>query len=340
MIWGGSSTCDHKWNYDHRTIRHGKSEASTIKSSDNEKHVEQVTEVTFGNCKLCNAFLGELGQEPHYQQFIKHLYQVFMELKRVLRDDGQLWINLGDTRYGSGGWGSGSLTSTKRNPTRARHNAFASVLTGNDYLNKCMLLIPTRFAEMMVDLGGWYLRNIVVWKSTNKMPESCNDRFSSKWEHFLFFTKKPQYYSNLDRVKIPSKSYPTDKRYQKKERKQYKGKSKETSRLILSPEMVNPGDVWTIKTANYKGAHYSTFPLELPEIPIKFSCPPNGGKVLDPFLGSGSTAIVAKKLGYNYTGIELNGEYVQQAIDRFNSKGNIRLVYGKDLRKLFHRRKR
>jgi len=337
QIWGEDKLCNHKWKWDIRKVRHGKSEWSTIRHKGADKHTEQVQEVKYATCEHCKAWLGELGQEPKYEMFIENLFQIFMEIGRILKPKGQLWINLGDTYYGSGGWGKHKLTGKGDTLTkRSKQTRFQTILSGKDYKHKCLMLIPTRLAEKLIDDGGFYLRNLNIWHSTNRMPESCKDRFTNRYEFFMFFTKQKKYYSNLDSVKVPSKTYPIDKRSQKGKRIQYEGKSQKTSEWMPSPELVNCGDVWTFPSASYGDQHFATYPEALIERPIKFGCPKNG-IVLDPFLGSGTTAIVAKKHGRRFIGIELNSEYVEQARARFQLKENLQFMHGKNIKKLFQR---
>lgn len=184
---------------------------------------------------------------------------------------------------------------------------------------KSSLLIPERFAIMCVDELGLILRNHIVWAAPNKMPESCQDRFSKKWESVFMLTKSPKYYFDLDAVKIASITYETDKRCSALERArmkgyktklQYNGKSQKTSEFLASRPYCNPSDVWSINTRPSAIKHFAMWPEALVRRMILCSTKP-GDIVLDPFCGSATTLRVADELNRIGKGIDLGYQDIQ-----------------------------
>lgn len=340
VIWDDDPNCNHKWDKGKRVLRYGKSKASTIRHKGTDKHAETQVELEYALCSWCGAFKGELGQELDYRDFVRHLYQVFMEVKRVLKDDGQFWLNMGDSYAGSGGWGKHILHPDRGTiDTSTKRDRFPTILTGQDYQDKCLMMIPTRLVEQMIDDGGWILRNMNIWHIPNKKPSSAQDRLSNKYEFLFLLTKKKHYTSYLDAIKIPSETYIEDKRSQVGKRIIYDGKSKKTSTYLPSQQYANPGDVWTFPSATLSLGHFASFPESLIERTILFGSK-KGDIVFDPFIGSGTVAIVSKKLQRHYVGIELNPEYIEIAKQRFAMKGNLQVMHGKNVKQLFRRKKK
>lgn len=243
-------------------------------------------------CTHCNAWRGELGAEPDYDLYINHLCSIFDEVQRVLKPTGTCWINLGDIY----------------NPK-----------------NKSLLLIPTKFADEMIN-HGWILRNTIIWHKPNAMPHSVKDRFTVDFEYLFFFVKSQKYYFEQQFEPIQESTLKKAKSKVNDNKSHfYQGMSKHNyekfqQRILYDPTYKgrNKRSVWNISTVPFKGAHVATYPPKLIEIPIKAGCPKNG-IVLDPFMGSGTTAVVAKKLHRNYIGIELNPEYIKMAEGRINN---------------------
>ena len=225
---------------------------------------------------------GQLGKESTFQEYITKLCDIFDEVKRVLKNDGTCWVVIGDSYGGTAD--KGNYVDPK-NPLG--RNAQSESLTKN-VTPKCLLQIPSRFAIEMTN-RGWILRNELIWHKPNVMPSSVKDRFSVDYEKLLFFSKSKKYY--FEQQKEPMKT--TD----------------------INPLMRNMRCVWNINTQPFKGHHFATFPEKLVETPIKAGTK-KGGIVLDIFMGSGTTGVVAKKLGRNYIGIELNEKYVEMAEKR------------------------
>ena len=243
--------------------------------------------------------IGEIGSEETPEKYANLLAEFFESFRDYLKDEGNMFINLGDTFFGSGAgaWkkyidDDGNITQTQKDrkekyytlkPLQPRIKQ-----NGKLYQNKQLLLIPSRFAIAMQD-SGWILRDDIIWHKPNRIPASVKDRFNNTYEHVFHFTKSKKYYFDLDAVKIPR---------------------------IDGQGTKNPGDVWSIKTQSLSGDHTATFPEELVDPCIRSGCP-EGGIVLDPFLGTGTTWIVAHRLKRNCYGFEINGEYMKYAVSRF-----------------------
>lgn len=299
---------------------------------------------------------GQLGLEPTFQEYISKLVEIFDEAKRVLKKDGTCWVNLGDTYSGSGrgAGGDGSqkeswvftekeerkcLNCGKTFTGRKFQNYCSSACSGVDNTkrtnkgllpNKSLCNIPSRFAIAMQD-RGWTLRNEIIWQKPNAMPSSVTDRFTIDYEKIFFFVKSTKYYFNQ-----PKEPMVTDQVASQSTRKY----SRETSTLPSNKKQDNVGrndytgfndrytppenlmrhkrTVWTINTEASSIEHFAMFPNELVETMIEAGCKPNG-TVLDMFLGSGTTAIVAKSLNRDYVGIEINTKYAKIAEERLKT---------------------
>ncbi len=223
---------------------------------------------------------GQLGLENTLPQFLNHLVAVFNEVKRVLRDDGTLWLNIGDG-YTSGN--RGYRASDKKNPARAmtvRPN------TPEGLKPKDLQGIPWRLAFALQE-DGWYLRSDIVWNKPNAMPESVKDRPTRAHEYLFMFTKSERYYYDYEAAK----------------------------ELGNNNKLRNRRSVWNIPTQGFPGAHFATFPTKLIEPCILASTKPKG-YVLDPFFGSGTVGVSCLEQNRKYIGIELNPDYVALAANR------------------------
>ena len=228
---------------------------------------------------------GQIGSESTPAEFVAALVAVFREARRVLADDGTLWLNLGDS-YASSAKGSGG--------------------TGKNLLG-----IPWRVAFALQD-DGWILRNDIIWHKPNAMPESVTDRLSNRHEHLFMLSKSPRYWFDLDSIREPHVSEPG--------REGVNALRGQGAIRPLGPNSGayseggrNPGDVWSIATQPFTGAHFATFPVALPERAIQAGCKP-GGTVLDPFSGSGTTGLAAARHGRRYVGIDLSADYLDLSL--------------------------
>tara|TARA_Y100000361_G_scaffold59576_1_gene52173 strand:+ start:2145 stop:2981 length:837 start_codon:yes stop_codon:yes gene_type:complete len=227
---------------------------------------------------------GQIGQEESPEQFVKELVTTFSELKRVLKKDGTFWLNLGDTYFGAKGGHWDSSNSITNSETGTNYRMSRAAPPPHPYLKtKDLVGIPWRVA-FGLQQDGWYLRNDIIWHKPNPMPEAVNCRCAKSHEHIFLLSKSPNYYFDAKAIAEPSMD-------------------------VNNPNATKVRkDVWTLNTSTYKGAHFAVFPMDIPELCIKAGSR-EGDIVLDPFMGSGTTAVVAKRLSRRWIGIELNPEY-------------------------------
>jgi DNA modification methylase len=259
---------------------------------------------------------GQVGREKTPEEYIEKLLIIFRELKRVLKDTGSFYLNLGDTYIGTGNCRAKSWK-----------------------IQKQLALIPARVAIAIQD-DGWILRNDICWYKPNGLPSSVKDRLTCRWEHIFHFVKQRKYYYNLDAIREPLKAS-TIKRIRNRVKlhertgRPFTEKSKyftadcsqfgangflsgKSLGRFLNLKGSNPGDFWAISVKPLSMAHFAVYPEELCIRPIKSSCPP-GGIVFDMFSGSGTTLVVAKKLGRRFIGCDLNHDYVRIARRRLKA---------------------
>jgi len=241
---------------------------------------------------------GQMGLEETPEQYIQNMMDVFREVKRVLRDDGTLWLNLGDSYAGSGKgrWGDGKSYATGKQATSKGSTGGILVKTHTpDLKPKDLIGIPWRVA-LALQADGWYLRQDIIWHKPNPMPESVRDRCTKAHEYIFLLSKSSKYYYDCDGIKEPCKSSNND-----------------------AYTMANKRSVWTVTAKPFKGAHFATYPQDLIKPCIIAGCPEDG-VVLDPFGGSGTTSIVAEKLKRNSIMCELNPTYGKLAEERIISE--------------------
>lgn len=273
---------------------------------------------------------GQLGLEPTIYEFVEKMMTVFGEVFRVLKPEGTLWLNLGDS-YNSGLPGS---RNPKRWPKQSRNDHKPSSKPMQPELKvKDLCGIPWRVA-FALQASGWYLRQDIIWHKPNPMPESVRDRCTKAHEYIFLMSKNKKYYYDCDAIKEeavesnasrPRMGQGPNTQYNQKRRDQDRAGSygehgsikheasnagTKTKRFGSDPEMRNKRDVWTVPLAPFPEAHFATFPPALIEPCILAGCP-EGGLVLDPFMGSGTTAMVAYENRRNHIGCELNPEYIK-----------------------------
>lgn len=247
---------------------------------------------------------GQLGLEYTTKEFIQSLFDIFHEVKRVLKNEGSLWINIRDT-YSKG-------------------------IRKCGVKNKSLCMIPERLIIELLD-DGWILRNDIIWHKPNAMPDSCKNRFTVDYEHIYFLTKIDKgYYFNTQYEPFVSNHHTKtiEKENSKRMRLAKTGiahHGTNNSTLNDPSKWSDKGRIkrttWSIPVKPCKEAHFAVFPMELIETPIDAGCPLNG-VVLDPFMGSGTTGLVAKNKNRNYIGIELNEEYIDIAKKRIEGENN------------------
>jgi len=263
----------------------------------------------------------QIGVEPTPDEYVNRLLVIFKEIRRVLKPTGTCWVNLADTYAGS--WGQFSNVVDPLLPNRYPKPKAGQASAPNRFYPgvpiKSLCLVPERFVIAMVQ-AGWTLRNRIVWHKPNHMPTSVKDRFACSWEYLYLFSQARKYHFDLDAVRVPHRSRP---RYPRPQTVSRLSPALNGSRLPprrddvqgMHPKGKNPGDCWDIPTKGFASSHYAVYPERLCERPILAGCPPNG-IVLDPFMGVGTTAVVAKRLGRRYIGIELNADYLKIARER------------------------
>jgi site-specific DNA-methyltransferase (adenine-specific) len=267
---------------------------------------------------------GQLGQEDTPDAYIAQLLDVFNEVHRVLKPAGTCFVNLGDT-YAGGGAGttknadiSAYVRKSKQSYILPNGAAKSTIFRGTNK-NKSLLMTPYRFAWQMIE-AGWVLRNIIVWHKPNQMPSNARDRFTVDFEPVFFFVKKQQYYfmQQLEPYTKPLNRWTGDNLQARGQSAWADGTGQKVYRdrnMRPNPAGRNMRTVWSINTKPFKGAHFAAYPEKLVERLLLAGCPPDG-VVLDPFLGAGTTAVVAQRLERSYVGIELNPEYVKMAEER------------------------
>jgi site-specific DNA-methyltransferase (cytosine-N4-specific) len=236
---------------------------------------------------------GQIGAEENPNDYTVRLVAVFDEVRRVLTEDGTLWLNIGDS-YTSGN--RAYRAPDKKNPVRAMSYR---ARTPDGLKPKDLVGIPWRLALALQE-AGWYLRSDIIWEKPNCMPESVKDRPTRSHEYIFLFSKSPKYYYDYESIQEPN------------------GRNRRT--------------VWSIPTDPFPGAHFATFPTRLIEPCIIGGSEPRDW-VLDPFLGSGTVGVVCEQQGRKYVGIELNPDYVEIAVERIRKTERLLFTYDQEITK-------
>lgn len=321
VAWtGGRADCDHKSAKLKTRLDYGSNQ-------DERKGYPQSDVAKYKPiCPDCGAIQEDyqLGNEPHFNDYLDKLIELFSEVRRILKPTGSAWVNLGDT-YSS--TPAGRATNLNAGNSRTSGDMDKSN-SGVPKKSQCM--IPERFAIRMIDELGYIKRNTIIWNKPNPFPSSVLDRFTNDFEYFFFFTKEYKYY--FEQQLEPAKSATLERlKYGLGDGKYNDATIQGHINTLSKPRDARPirerdyyrnkRCVWNIPTAASEGGksgnHVAPYPEKLIETPI-LSCCPLGGTVFDPFMGSGTTAVVAKRLGRNWLGCELNKEYAESAMDRIN----------------------
>ena len=273
---------------------------------------------------------GQIGLEKTPDEYVEKLVNVFREVKRVLKNDGTLWLNLGDTYSAHKDCKSipDSLRVGGRSETAnviekgQSHSRNSKMLKSVGLKNKDLCGVPWRVA-FALQADGWYLRSDIIWHKPNPMPESVTDRPTKSHEYIFLLAKSQKYYFDNEAVGSPIQE-DTIERYKRSWNgdgmRDFPSGPQNHIQKFMDPqnkkrEWANIKTVWTVTTKPFKEAHFATFPEKLIIPCIKAGCP-KGGVVLDPFGGSGTTGVVAEKLGRDYILIELNPNYIEMADNR------------------------
>ena len=305
-VWeGGDPLCDHMMNHQVQ----GKTEQRAGRTFTAQAFYGRV-------CGKCGAVRtdSQIGHEETPGEYVKRLVGVLREVRRVLKDDGTLWLNLGDSYSSSG---RKTRDGDPKLPQRAM-----GVRPECGLGPKQLVGIPWRVALALQE-DGWCLRQDIIWSKPNAMPESVTDRCTKSHEYIFMLTKNPRYYFDSNAIQEPS-SFPkgpgnkTHKGTLAYEAGDEKMRTKGGLLGIGRRETRNKRDVWSVSTKPYRAAHFATFPPDLIRPCILAGCP-LGGEVLDPFCGSGTVGVVCKETGRNFTGIDLNPEYLRLAEERIEA---------------------
>ena len=397
VIWDGDENCEHEFNeYGSKLLHENRQnlDGGTIGNDDFREKLHGFGNAKAGFCSKCGAWRGQLGLEPTFELYIKHLCDIFDEIKRVLKKEGTIWINLGDTYGGSGNRSGHTLETSNLNRLTVGYGATEGNQKLTKKYEKSLCCIPERFMIEMIN-RGWILRNKIVWHKKNCMPSSAKDRFTVDWEYLLFFSKSKKYYFEQQFEEISENFNSIQRRkYIMSDKSNVKNNG---SQFNVKPTNAFMGHhvykrnkrcMWTINTKRFSDAHFAVFPEELVRTPILAGCPEfvckkcgkarepifepseeykkflkagswtkdtdedidlrnkigfqahskqfsvtadykkkgytncncktefEPGIVLDPFMGSGTTGLVARKLGRNFIGLEIKREYVKMAEKR------------------------
>ena len=269
----------------------------------------------------------QIGLEQTPEEYVDEMVKVFQEVKNVLTDDGTCWVNIGDSYYNyRPGRGQGLAKQTVSNTRQDLPDVCPR--RGNrieGLKEKDLIGIPWMFAFAM-RADGWYLRQDIIWHKPNPMPESVKDRCTKAHEYIFLFSKDKKYYYDNEAIKEPVKQdWGTRDRTNGKYHNPGTGLQPHSG-LTKSYTKRNKRSVWTVNKKPYKGAHFATYPAELIEPCIKAGSE-EGDTILDPFMGSGTTAMVAKQLGRYYLGCELHEDYGDLIKKRVGSTNSLREFY-------------
>jgi len=250
----------------------------------------------------------QIGQEDTPEEYINNLVNIFRSVRNCLSDDGTLWVNIGDSYYNyRPGKGQALVQQTVSNSKQDLPDKCAR--RGNKLeglKEKDLIGIPWMLA-FALRADGWYLRQDIIWHKPNPMPESVRDRCTKSHEYIFLLSKNKNYYYDNESIKEPAKDWGTRDRTNGKYHNPGTGLQPHSG-LTKSYSKKNKRSVWSINKKPYKGAHFATYPEEL-IIPCILAGSEKNDIVLDPFMGSGTTAAVARSLGRYYIGCELHEEY-------------------------------
>ena len=321
---GGDINCDHVAN-PNATKKMGNEEFNKNRPSRESTKTKGYYEK---ECPKCGAVRkdNQLGMEDTPEEFTENIVKVFREIKRVLRDDGTVWLNLGDSYI------SGKSRYSTREQTLAgggkNEKKLGKLQRGGKkdlyghpfYKDKDLAGIPWRVA-LALQQDGWYLRQDIIWHKPNPMPESVKDRCTKAHEYIFLLSKSPKYYFDNESIKEDAKypQGPNSPESIKKGKGEFGMDTRGGLSKIGALAKKNKRSVWTVTTKPFKGAHFATFPKDLIEPCVLAGCP-EGGTVLDPFGGSGTTGIVAAQHNRNAVLLELNQEYIDLAKQRINKE--------------------
>ena len=319
-IWGNHSGCEHEW-LDQSYVRNDDQTAG-VKQKTNAGSVDRDVAIQHHQCLKCQAWKGAYGLEPETEMYIEHTIEILRAIKRVLKKDGIVWWNIGDSYAGSGKAGNNPDYYGKHKefgkPSSHIERFGLSGIVPRGLKPKDLCLIPFRVA-IAAQQDGWYVRSVIIWSKPNPMPESVKDRPTESHEYIFLLTKSHKYYFDMEAVREPARDWGD------RDRAKYR---MGTDDPLLKHHGLVKGDfasigrnirsVWEITTHRYSGAHFATFPEEIPKRCILASTKPSD-VVLDPFGGSGTTGKVAKQLGRKAILIDTSAKYCDMQISRIQA---------------------
>ena len=325
---GGDPNCPHR--------RLSKCSDKTIIGHAQEELKGNVGDAIYKTvCPLCGAIRedNQIGLEETPQEYIQQLMEVFNEVHRVLKPTGTFWLNIGDSYNGSGrGRGAdGEVHFSALSAKQGTNKGSAQGVITKKVIDSCkpkdLIGIPWMLAFALRD-SGWYLRQDIIWHKPNPMPEPVKDRCVKSHEYIFLLSKEPRYFFDYEAIQenavtdedrphgiVREREYEYDSKRNNHPEAYLASKPKANGSGLIPDEMRNKRDVWSVTPDSFKGAHFATFPPKLIEPMVLAGCP-QGGTVLDPFTGSGTTGVVALLNGRNFIGCELNEEYHAMATKR------------------------
>lgn len=254
---------------------------------------------------------GQYGLEDTPAAYVETMRALFSELRRVLADDGTLWLNIGDSYSSDSKWGgatSGKHATALHGDTKVGRGKRTTGIP-----DKNLMGMPWRVAFALQD-DGWFLRNSIIWHKPNAMPESVMDRLSSRHENLFMFSKARKYWFDLDPIRTEHAESTIAAATRARIPYAAPGQRPNTKTRAMHESGANPGDVWSINTQPFGGAHFAVMPQELARRAIIAGCKPSG-TVLDPFSGSGTTGLVAQNNGRKYVGIDISANYLKLSLE-------------------------
>jgi DNA modification methylase len=316
----------------------GRRDTPTIADHRDIAQLQARTAFPAGSKCECGAVYEDeqIGLEKSPEEYIENMVDVFRAVRRVLRDDGTIWVNIGDTYNSGGGYSPDAPSNRRRQDALLNGNARDGVFNVSKRLEertptrvprveglkpKDLIGIPWMLA-FALRADGWYLRSDIIWSKPNPMPESIKDRPTKSHEYIFLLSKSQHYYYDNAAIAEPaSTAGVVHKMVGNKASRAYamgrvpSGNERHDAPPVVTKEMKNKRSVWTVNAKPYSGAHFATYPEELIEDCILAGCP-EGGVVLDPFMGSGTTAAVAARMQRRWVGCELNPDYKHLQLER------------------------
>ena len=291
----------------------------TLKNLTNSSARMCVTSPPYYGLRDYGGEKNQIGQEESPEEYVKQMVEVFRLVRDVLTDDGTLWLNIGDSYYNyrsDGNYPKQTVSKTRQDlpqNTPVRGNKLKGLKS------KDLIGIPWMLA-FALRADGWYLRQDIIWHKPNPMPESVKDRCTKAHEYIFLLSKSKNYFYDNEAIKEPAKDWGTRDRTNGKYHNPGSGLAPHSG-LTKSYATKNKRSVWSVTVKPYKGAHFATYPEDLVE-PCILAGSEKGDIVLDPFMGSGTTAMVAKKNSRSYLGCELREEYASLQTARISTIPN------------------